>query len=200
MRRARCRLSPAPLVAAAVRVRADVRPRRHTARKNELIQNPVELGKAGAVIGLSRQADISPIFVGATVTEEAGPWVLYVEDEALIQELGITALEEAGFCVSAHLSGADAVEALGNDGLSFRALVTDIDLSGQPNGWDLARLARERLPDLPVIYVSGGSSHEWTSRGVPGSVLVAKPYAAAQLVVAVSNAMLGPQTPAVGAD
>ena len=118
--------------------------------------------------------------------------MLYVEDEALIQELGVTALEEAGFCVSAHLSGAEAMTALGNDGLSFRVLVTDIDLSGQPNGWDLARHAREQLPDLPVIYVSGGSSHEWTARGVPGSVLLAKPYASAQLVVAVSNAMLGP--------
>jgi len=128
------------------------------------------------------------------MADEAGPLVLYVEDEALIQELGVTALEEAGFGVCAFLSGAMAVAALEDDSLAFRALVTDIDLSGQPNGWEVARLAREKFPDLPVIYVSGGSSHEWTSRGVPGSVLVAKPYAAAQLVVAVSNAMLGPQT------
>ena len=134
------------------------------------------------------------------MAEEAGPLVLYVEDEALIQELGVTALEEAGFGVRACLSGVEAVAAIEDDSLVFRALVTDIDLSGEPNGWELARCARERFPDLPVTYVSGGSSHEWTSRGVPGSVLVAKPYAAAQLVVAVSNAMLGPQTPAVGAD
>jgi len=134
------------------------------------------------------------------MADEAGPLVLYVEDEALIQELGVTALDEAGFSIRACLSGTEAVAALEDDSLAFRALVTDIDLSGQPNGWDLARLARERFADLPVIYVSGGSSHEWTARGVPGSVLVAKPYAAAQLVVAVSNAMLGPQTPAAGAD
>jgi CheY-like chemotaxis protein len=134
------------------------------------------------------------------MADDAGPLVLYVEDEALIQELGVTALEEAGFSVHACLSGAEAVAALEDGALAFRVLVTDIDLHGLPNGWDVGRCAREHIPDLPVIYVSGGSSHEWTARGVPGSVLVAKPYAAAQLVVAVSNAMLGPQTPAAGAD
>ena len=78
---------------------------------------------------------------------------------------------------------------------TIRALVTDIDLRGEPNGWEVARRARELFPDLPIIYVSGGSSHEWTSMGVPGSVLVTKPYAIAQLVVAVSNALLGPAEP-----
>ena len=126
------------------------------------------------------------------MTEEAGPLVLYVEDEVLIQILGITAFDEGGFTVSAHLSGGPAIAVLENDGPNVRALVTDIDLGGAPNGWEVAKRARELFPELPVIYVSGGSSHEWMSKGVPGSVLVTKPYAAAQLVVAVSTAMLGP--------
>jgi hypothetical protein len=40
---------------------------------------------------------------------------------------------------------------------------------------------------MPVIYVSGGSAGDWPSEGVPGSTMLAKPYASAQLVVAVSN-------------
>jgi hypothetical protein len=43
---------------------------------------------------------------------------------------------------------------------------------------------------MPIIYVSGGSSNDWSSMGVPGSMILATPYAAAQLVVAVSTAML----------
>jgi CheY-like chemotaxis protein len=134
-----------------------------------------------------------------SVAGEAGPLVLYVEDEALIQELGILALSDAGFTVSAYLSGVEAMTALNGQGPTIKALVTDIDLGRAPNGWEVARHARELCPGLPIVYVSGGSSHEWTSMGVPGSVLVAKPYAAGQLVVAVSNVMLGPaQPPAPG--
>lgn len=125
---------------------------------------------------------------------EAGPLVLYVEDEPVVLELGIAALEEAGFTVESVASGDAAVAAIDGRGdgqdVGFRALVTDVDLGGDLTGWDVARHARERVPDIPVVYVSGASAHEWTSLGVPGSVMVVKPYAAAQLVVAVSTLML----------
>jgi CheY-like chemotaxis protein len=115
--------------------------------------------------------------------------VLYIEDEALLRELALTILGDAGFTVTALSTGEGAVELLETEGSSVRALVTDIDLGARPNGWEVATRARELFPDLPIIYVSGGSSHEWTSKGVPGSILLPKPFAAAQLVVAVSSAM-----------
>jgi CheY-like chemotaxis protein len=124
------------------------------------------------------------------MSENSGPLVLYVEDEALVLELGLLALQEAGFTVEAVTSGTAAVAAIDGRGEDFRVIVTDIDLGGELSGWDVARHAREKLPDVPVVYVSGGSSHEWTSLGVPGSLMLAKPYAAAQLVVAVSTSML----------
>jgi len=109
------------------------------------------------------------------VSEEAQPLVVYVEDEVLLQEIAITVLSEAGYSVAAYLTGSEAMAALEAPDQTIRALVTDIDLRGEPNGWEVARRARELFPDLPIIYVSGGSSHEWTSMGVPGSVLVTKP-------------------------
>jgi CheY-like chemotaxis protein len=124
------------------------------------------------------------------MSDTLGPLVLYVEDEPFVRELGLVALQEAGFTVDAVNSGAAAVAAIDNRDDGFRAIVTDIDLRGELNGWDVARHAREKLPDIPVVYVSGGSAHEWTSLGVPGSLMLAKPYAAAQLVVAVSTSML----------
>jgi len=123
--------------------------------------------------------------------DDIGPRILYVEDEPLILELGVTAFEEAGFAVTALGSGAEAIAAIDDRGVQFKALVTDIDLGGKISGWQVAKHARELVPDLPIIYVSGGSSNEWASMGVPASIMLVKPYAAAQLVVAVSTAMLG---------
>jgi CheY-like chemotaxis protein len=128
------------------------------------------------------------------MTDENAPRVLYVEDDLAVLELGVTALEEGGFRVESVQSAVDAARELEKPDAAFKALVTDIDLPGEGTGWDVARRARELLPDIGVIYVSGGSSHEWGARGVPGSVMLVKPFALAQLVVAVSSATLGPQS------
>jgi CheY-like chemotaxis protein len=97
--------------------------------------------------------------------EAAGPLVLYVEDEVLLQELAVTVLSETGFTVSSHLSGRAAMAALESADRPIRVLITDIELRGDPDGWEVARHARELFPHLPIIYVSGGSAHEWTSTG-----------------------------------
>lgn len=128
------------------------------------------------------------------MSDPNAPLVLYVEDDAAVLDLGVTALEDGGFRVEAVQSAADAIAELEKPDAAIRALVTDIDLPGGADGWDVARRARELHPELAVIYVSGGSSHEWVSRGVPGSVMLAKPFALAQLVVAVSNASLESQS------
>lgn len=38
---------------------------------------------------------------------------------------------------------------------------------------------------MPVIYITGGPRDDWAVEGVPNSVLLAKPFAPAQLVTAV---------------
>jgi hypothetical protein len=42
-------------------------------------------------------------------------------------------------------------------------------------------------PGFPIIYITGGAADEWPSHGVPKSILLAKPFAPAQLVAAVSQ-------------
>jgi len=69
----------------------------------------------------------------------------------------------------------------------YRALVTDVALKGRLNGWEVAAQLREVDPHLPVVYMSGAHADEWASKGVPNSVMLAKPFAAAQLVTAVSQ-------------
>jgi hypothetical protein len=42
------------------------------------------------------------------------------------------------------------------------------------------------MPEMPVVYATADSAHEWPAQGVPKSVVVQKPYASAQLVTAIS--------------
>ena len=78
--------------------------------------------------------------------------------------------------------------------VDYRALVTDINLNSGMDGWEIARRAREMKPDFPIVYMTGAAAHEWTSQGVPGSILLEKPFAPAQVVTAVSQ-LLNKQEP-----
>jgi DNA-binding response OmpR family regulator len=113
--------------------------------------------------------------------------LLLVEDDAILRldlEEGLT---DAGFACLPVSDGSQAIEELTADPQRFRALLTDIRLGDGPTGWDIAQRGRELVPDMPVLYMSGDSSQEWTSKGVPGSVMVAKPYVMAQIFTAVSQ-------------
>jgi CheY-like chemotaxis protein len=120
----------------------------------------------------------------------AAPLVLVVEDEALIRMMLSEVLDDAGFASVVVADGHRAISELEADATRFRAVVTDIRLGSSPSGWTIARRARELVPDMPVLYVSGDSAHEWAAQGVLGSVMVAKPYVVAQVVTALSMLLL----------
>lgn len=121
--------------------------------------------------------------------------VLVVEDEALLQVMLEDALKEGGFAVTATAKGREAILMLEAPNAAFRAIVTDINLGDKVSGWEVAKRARELHPDFPVVYTSGGGVSEWSANGVPNSVLVAKPFAAAQVVTAVSQLLNQGNTP-----
>ena len=113
--------------------------------------------------------------------------ILVIEDDQQIQSMVEDALTEGGFEPAIAPSGEEAVTLLkGNKG-KYRALVTDINLSGRMNGWEVAKQAREIDQAFPIIYMTGASADEYGSHGVPNSILLIKPFAPAQLVTAVSN-------------
>jgi DNA-binding response OmpR family regulator len=116
--------------------------------------------------------------------------ILYVDDELLIQEIVEAALHDAGFSVTLATTPAEALEALKSPHL--RGLVTDINLADPMNGWAVARHAREAHPQMPVVYVSGLAEADWTVKGVPQSLMIAKPFAPAQIIVALSTLMVMP--------
>ena len=113
--------------------------------------------------------------------------ILLVEDEHLLRDILDEALKEAGFELLLAKTGSEALTMLESPNDRLRGLVSDVNLGKGADGWQVARRARELIPSLPVVYMSGASAHEWTSHGVPGSILVAKPFAPAQIVTAIST-------------
>ena len=97
------------------------------------------------------------------------------------------ALEEGGFQTEITASGEEAITLLNSDAAKYRALLTDIHLSGKLTGWDVAKRAREINPEIPIVYMTGAAADDWPSHGVPNSVLLNKPFAPAQVVTAVSQ-------------
>jgi CheY-like chemotaxis protein len=124
--------------------------------------------------------------------------VMIVEDDPLIQLEMETALQDGGYSTDVEASGEGAITKL-ESASEMRALITDINLKDEITGWDVARRARELFPDLKVIYITSVAAEEWTSQGVPQSLLIQKPFAPAQIITAVSQLLnAGDFTPALG--
>ena len=113
--------------------------------------------------------------------------VLVVEDDAPVQTIVEEALTDGGFEPAIAASGEEAVTLLMGIKGKYRALVTDVQLRGVMDGWEVAKRAREIDPEFPIVYMTGGHAAEWPSHGVPNSILLTKPFAPAQLVTAVSQ-------------
>jgi DNA-binding response OmpR family regulator len=140
---------------------------------------------------VSLPLDVMAAFVqaiGGAFWVEKLPVILVVEDDQLIQSVVEESLTDGGFEIAIASSGENAVELLDASAGMYRALVTDINLGRDKiDGWDVARHAREIDPNFPVVYMSGRDAGDWASKGVPNSIMVAKPFAPAQLVTAVSQ-------------
>jgi DNA-binding response OmpR family regulator len=122
--------------------------------------------------------------------------ILVVEDDQQIQSIIEQALTEAGFESLIAASGEEAATLLHGNRTGFRAIVTDINLPGELDGWAVARQAREFDPALPVIYMTGEAVDQWPVEGVPNSLLLTKPFAPAQLVTAISGLLNAGRQPA----
>jgi C4-dicarboxylate-specific signal transduction histidine kinase/CheY-like chemotaxis protein len=110
--------------------------------------------------------------------------VLFVEDDALVREAVMRALQESGFEVMAAEDGEAALRLL-ESGPRPDAVFSDIVMPGQVSGIDLAAILRQRYPGLPVILATGYTEQQVA---VPGVQVLAKPYAIEQLVALLSKA------------
>jgi CheY-like chemotaxis protein len=103
----------------------------------------------------------------------AAPVVLVVEDEFFLLCDLSECLREDG-CVVLEAVSADRAMAVCRDGMAVHVLITDIQLNGSANGWDVAEAFRAARSNVAVIYTSA-NAHDRT-RSVPNSLHFNKPY------------------------
>lgn len=113
----------------------------------------------------------------------AGKSILLVEDELLLCWIVEETLIDDGHRVTIATTGNEGQAAL--EGGRFELLVTNIRLRDGPDGWALARLAREREPGIRVLYVTGDSATQHAVEGVAQSVILAKPFEPDALTAAI---------------
>jgi two-component system, response regulator PdtaR len=117
--------------------------------------------------------------MGDSAAPEPRMTVLVVEDEPLVRMFAADFLDEAGFKVFEAVNAEEAVTLL-QARPDIQAVVTDIELPGGMNGFELARVVQERWPGVVVIATSG---RERPILGdLPDSVpFISKPYVPATI-------------------
>ena len=117
--------------------------------------------------------------------------VLLVEDDAEVRASAAMLLESLDCTVIEAADAASAMASLETDG-QIRVLLSDVVLPGGENGFELAREAVCRYPDLRVILVSGYPESALKKVGASESTfpLLGKPYTKEQLMGAL-NAVIG---------
>jgi CheY-like chemotaxis protein len=106
-----------------------------------------------------------------------GEHVLLVEDDDRVREVVRRQLLQLGYDVTAVAGIHEALRALQADP-NVALLLTDVVLSAEGNGRDLATRARALRAELPVLFMSGYTENTVIHHGRldPGVLLLEKPF------------------------
>ena len=122
----------------------------------------------------------------------AGETVLVVEDEEAVRRLVVEVLQDSGYRVIPAANGEEATATL-RSSRTIDFLVTDVGLPGL-NGRQLAEIARQLRPDLPVLFLTGYAA-DATSRAAflePGMEMLTKPVEMTALVAKIAAMLSRP--------
>jgi CheY-like chemotaxis protein len=121
-----------------------------------------------------------------------GETVLIVEDDPAVRLLVVEVLKELGYVVLEAADSETALEILGRT-QRVDLLISDVGLPGGLNGRQLAEIAREQRPELPVLFVTGYAERAAERRGFlgPGMQMITKPFAMEALAAKVKEIIAG---------
>jgi len=119
-----------------------------------------------------------------------GERILLVEDNRELRLSTRALLESLAYRVTAASDGTEALAFLAGSGEEIDLVVTDVVLPG-PSGVAVAAAARERQPDLPVVFLSGHAAGVLERHGHPPGedVFCPKPFSAEVLAGKVQEAL-----------
>jgi len=114
--------------------------------------------------------------------------VLVVEDDEQVRDLAEAIIQESGHRTMSAATVPEALALLEGD-TSIEALFTDIKLvEDGPTGLDLAVAARQRRPNLRVLYTTGQVVTDgMKALMVEGSAYLPKPYTPDQLSAMIAD-------------
>ncbi|MCP3393884.1 PAS domain S-box protein [Bradyrhizobium sp. CCGB12] len=136
---------------------------------------------AGTTVKLyfPREVASEDTMVGTPTGEVQGgeETVLVVEDDEEVREVAVSMLTELGYRVVKARDAASALVVI-DSGIPIDLIFTDVMMPGSLRSPDLARKAKERLPNVAVLFTSGYTQNAIVHGGRldPGVELLVKPY------------------------
>jgi CheY-like chemotaxis protein len=139
-----------------------------------------------------QEKEDGPALPSAPLQEGYGETILVVEDEDMVREFTVSALEEAGYTVLAAADGPSGL-ALLNAHPDIDLLFTDVVLAGPLNGRKVADEALRVRPDLKVLFTTGYTRNAIVHHGRldEGVNLITKPFTAKSLAEKVRRVIEG---------
>jgi CheY-like chemotaxis protein len=133
--------------------------------------------------GGSEEKKVQQDDVGAGATPgPARETILTVEDDPRVRRISLRRLKLLGYQVLEAESGAAAF-AIIQQGAAFDLLFTDVIMAGGMSGIELAQKAREKRPDLKVLFTSGFAEPAVLTQALlsENAGWLGKPYSTEQL-------------------
>ena len=148
---------------------------------------------------LPRETTIVPAARAAlagSIAGGSGESVLVVEDNPALRRSIVRQLAELGYRPFESDCAAAALALLQRQPVDL--MFTDIVMPGGLDGVELARIARQRRPDLKVVLSSGFTQADTTTEGrhIDGLQLLSKPYRKEKLALVLRAALDGETAPA----
>jgi CheY-like chemotaxis protein len=126
----------------------------------------------------------------ATSTTGGGEMILVVEDNPALRRVVVLQLTTLGYRVREAENVAAAL-ALLESGEPVDLLFADVVMPGKLDGYDLARVVRDRWPSSKIVLTSGFPGSSPDRAAMPGVPLLTKPYRRADLARTLRDALGG---------
>jgi signal transduction histidine kinase/ActR/RegA family two-component response regulator len=130
-----------------------------------------------------------PRALPAPPSDRKGTTILLVEDEQVVRDMVVAALQRRGYSVLPVASAEAAIELLGRPDAAVDLMLSDIVMPGL-SGPELVAQVWQARPDLPTIFMSGYTGMTIERGQIPDGVTVLeKPFTSERLDEAIREAL-----------